>query len=207
MRFVRDANTSVRSLGSASTSQIGKKAVSPDRELIPAPLTDNESLIVQLKTVRLNDVCTKHAIQNIVEIVLSLSQEFGHLRKDIEILKTEMKTISATERPSMAYVQDLLTRRDVTSSAAPKNNAEKTYQDTFSVRCVSLPRNLQLSAGIVIDMKEKNQASDAPGTLKTGNDVPVSANDDFTTVKWTKAKKLLALHHSLLRKINSLRLG
>jgi hypothetical protein len=33
-----------------------------------------------------------------------------------------------------------------------------------------------------------NQAPDAPGTLKNGYDVAMSANDDFTAVKRTKAK-------------------
>jgi hypothetical protein len=37
-------------------------------------------------------------------------------------------------------------------------------------------------------MKETNQAPDAPGTLKNGNDVAVSANDGFTTMKRKKAK-------------------
>jgi hypothetical protein len=79
-----------------------------------------------------NGVCTEHTIENIIEMVLRLSEEVGHHRKDIEILKTKMKTISATERSSVAYVEDSWTRRDVTSSAASKNNVEKTYQEVLS---------------------------------------------------------------------------
>jgi hypothetical protein len=62
--------------------------VTSDRELVLPPLKDNNSLAVQLETVRLNGVCTKHAIGNIIEMVLRLSEEVGYLRKDIEILKT-----------------------------------------------------------------------------------------------------------------------
>jgi hypothetical protein len=56
LRTVRDDNTPVRSLRSASVSEIGMKIVSPDRELILPPLKDSNSLSVQLETVRLNGV-------------------------------------------------------------------------------------------------------------------------------------------------------
>jgi hypothetical protein len=58
LRSVRDKNTIVCSHRSASTSEIGKKTVFPDEELILPPRKDNDSLSVQLETVRLNGVCT-----------------------------------------------------------------------------------------------------------------------------------------------------
>jgi hypothetical protein len=42
LRSVRDENNSVRSLRSASTFEVGKKTVSPDRELILPTLNDND---------------------------------------------------------------------------------------------------------------------------------------------------------------------
>jgi hypothetical protein len=56
------------------------------RELILPPLKDNDSFSVQPETVRLNGVCTKNMIENLTEMVLKLPEEFGHLRKDNEIL-------------------------------------------------------------------------------------------------------------------------
>jgi hypothetical protein len=83
---VRDEDTLIRSHRSASTSEIGKKILSPERELILPPLKDNDSLSVQPETVRLNGVCTKNMIKNLTEMILKLSEEFGHLRKDNKIL-------------------------------------------------------------------------------------------------------------------------
>jgi hypothetical protein len=128
-------------------------------------------------------------IENLTEMALKLKEEVVHSRKDNEILKIKMETTSASERPCVAYVQDSLTRRDVTSSAAPKNNGMKRHKDALSAGCVSLPRNLQLSADFMIDRNVTSQACTAPGTLKNGNDVAVAADDGFTTVKSANAKK------------------
>jgi hypothetical protein len=102
-------------------------------------------------------------------------------------MKTE--TISGTERPSVAYVEDPLTRRDVTSSGAHKNNGIKTHEDALSAGCVSLPRNPQLYADFMIDRNVTSRASTAPGTSGNGNNVAVAAADGFTTVKRTRVKK------------------
>jgi hypothetical protein len=53
---VTDENTPVRSLRSASTSENGKRILTPDRELIPPALRKNYFLSVQLEAVRLNGV-------------------------------------------------------------------------------------------------------------------------------------------------------
>jgi hypothetical protein len=101
----------------------------------------------------------------------------------------KMETISAIVLPSVAYVEDSLTRREVTSSAAPESNAVKTHKDALSAGCVSLPRNPQLSADFMIDRNEMNQAFTVARTSKNENNVALAAADDFTTVKRTKAKK------------------
>jgi hypothetical protein len=90
LQSVREENTPSRSFGS----------VSPNFEFILPPLKDNDSLRVQLGTFRLNGVCTKNVIGNLIHMVLKLSEKSGHLHKDNEVL--EMKT----ERPSVACVQD-----------------------------------------------------------------------------------------------------
>jgi hypothetical protein len=80
LRYVRDENTPVGSLRSAATSEIGK-TVSPDGELILPPLEDNDSLSVQLETVRLNGVCTSNMIETLIEMSLKLFEEAAYLHK------------------------------------------------------------------------------------------------------------------------------
>jgi hypothetical protein len=102
----------------------------------------------------------------------------------------------------VAYVQDSLTRRDVTSSAAPKNNGVKTHKDALSASCTPLPRNPQLSAGFMIDSNLMIQVSTTPGSLKNGNGVAVAADDRFTTVRRTTAKKETSSNLSVSLKKN-----
>jgi hypothetical protein len=83
-------------------------------------------------------------IGKLIEMVLKLCEKVDHLQKDNEILEMKMETISATESASVACVQDSLTQRDVTSSAAPENNGVKTYKDVLSTHCFSLPQNPHL---------------------------------------------------------------
>jgi hypothetical protein len=81
LRSVRDENTPVRSLRSASTSEVGKKIVFSDRELVLPPLKDNDSLTVQLETVRLNGVCTKNMIET------SLKWSSNYERKLVTVVR------------------------------------------------------------------------------------------------------------------------
>jgi hypothetical protein len=96
-----------------------------------SPLKDNDSFSVQLETVRLNRVCAKNMIKNLTEMVVKLSEEIGYLRKDNEMLEMKMETISASKRPSVAYVQDSLARCDVNSSAAPENSGMMIYKEAL----------------------------------------------------------------------------
>jgi hypothetical protein len=59
LRTVRSENTPVRSLRSASASEIGGKMASPARELSPPQLKGNESLSAQLEAVQLDGVHTR----------------------------------------------------------------------------------------------------------------------------------------------------
>jgi hypothetical protein len=60
-RSSKDENTPIRSLRSASTSELPKK-LSPERELILPSLKDPESLSVQIETVQLNGVNTNNPV-------------------------------------------------------------------------------------------------------------------------------------------------
>jgi hypothetical protein len=136
------------------------KTISPDRERTYSSSTkDNDSLNVQLETVRLNGVRTKNMTKNVIPIVLKLSEDVGQHHKNNKILKIKIKIVSASEPPCMTYVQDSLARRDVTLSAAPKNNGMKAHKDALSANCVSLPQNQQLSADFIIDRNVMSQAS------------------------------------------------
>jgi hypothetical protein len=61
-------------------------------------------------------------------MVFKISEKVGHLSKVNGILKIITENISAVERPSVSHMQDSLTRREMTSSAAPKNNTVKTFK-------------------------------------------------------------------------------
>jgi hypothetical protein len=75
-----DENTTVLSFRSGSTSETVKNMVSPDRKPVLPKLKDNDSLIVQLE-VRLNGICTNNMIENLTEMVLTLSEETGQFLK------------------------------------------------------------------------------------------------------------------------------
>jgi hypothetical protein len=74
--------------------------VSPDRGLNLPPLKDNDSLRIQPETVRLYGVCTKNMIENLIEMVLKLSEGFGHLRKINSVALVRKLTVP-TERPQL----------------------------------------------------------------------------------------------------------
>jgi hypothetical protein len=67
----------------------------------------------------------------------------------MDILKTKIEIISATERPNVTHMQESLTWCDVTSSATPRNNSVKTYKDTLSTGSVSMTRKPSLSPDFV----------------------------------------------------------
>jgi hypothetical protein len=82
-----DDSTPIRNLRSASTSELSLKVVSPDREIVLPKLKDTESLIVQFETVRLNGASTHSLVENLVQVVLKLSENLHQLRKVNEYLK------------------------------------------------------------------------------------------------------------------------
>jgi hypothetical protein len=64
------------SMKSVLTSEINKNAVSPERELILPKRKDSELLSVQLV---FTVVCTSSLVEYLIEMVLKLLKEFGHL--------------------------------------------------------------------------------------------------------------------------------
>jgi hypothetical protein len=86
LRSSRDENTPIRSMRSASTSELHKKLLSPGREVLLPNLKDSDSLSVQIKTVRLNGVNTTNLVENLVEMVLKLSEEVQNFVKKTKFL-------------------------------------------------------------------------------------------------------------------------
>lgn len=130
---------------------------------------------------------------------LKLWEEVGNLRKTNGILKMKIETISATDPAShmgKIHWHGVMWRHQRLLRAA------QTYKDAMSAGCLSLPRNTQLSADFVIDRKAMSQASIASGTLKNGRYVAVIADDGFTVVTRTEAKKEITSTSSQARKKN-----
>jgi hypothetical protein len=67
---------------SASTSELPKKLLSPERELILPSLKDPESLSVQTETVQLNGINTNNLVENLLQCFLKLNEEVQELQKD-----------------------------------------------------------------------------------------------------------------------------
>jgi hypothetical protein len=87
LHTVRNEDTPIRTLRSASTSDLEKKVVSPGRDLIIPEIANVESISVQLETIYPNSVFTNNLIESLIQVVSKLSEEVGLLRKDNEILK------------------------------------------------------------------------------------------------------------------------
>jgi hypothetical protein len=60
---------------SVSTSELPKKLLSPKREFILPSVKDPESLCVQIETVWLNGVNTYNLVENLLQMVLKLTEE------------------------------------------------------------------------------------------------------------------------------------
>jgi hypothetical protein len=111
----------------------------------------------------MNGVCTKNVIGNFTETVLRLSEEVGHLCKNIDILKMKVGNISTAERPSVSpYAQESLTRIDVTSLAAPKNKAVKICKDALTACCVLLSKIPPISAYFLLSAASRNETDEEP---------------------------------------------
>jgi hypothetical protein len=78
----RDENNPIGSIRSTSASELLKKLLSPERELVLPDLKDSDSLSVQIETVRLNGINTTNLVENLIQKVLKLSEEVQELRKD-----------------------------------------------------------------------------------------------------------------------------
>jgi hypothetical protein len=86
LRTVRNEDTPIRTLRSASTSELEKKVVSPGRDLMLPEIANVELVSIQLETIRLNSVCTNNLIESLIQMVSILSEKVGLLRKDNDIL-------------------------------------------------------------------------------------------------------------------------
>jgi hypothetical protein len=80
-------------LRSASTSELPVKNISPDGKLI---LSDPESLGVQIEMVRRSGASTHKLVDNLVQMVLKLSENVQLLRKDNEFLKYNLNKLAAS---------------------------------------------------------------------------------------------------------------
>jgi hypothetical protein len=102
-RASRAKNTSRRSLRSASTLKLPVKDISLDGELI---LSDPESLGVQIEMVRLKGASAHKLVDNLVQMVLKLSEDVQLLRKDKEYLKYRLnKLASSALTPAVPAMQ------------------------------------------------------------------------------------------------------
>jgi hypothetical protein len=95
-------------------------------------IVNEESVSVQLETVRLNSVNTNNLVETLIQMVAKLTEEVGLLRKDNEFLKMKVGMLAAVQcsgsSPPVQPVQQSLVQRDVgkagSSSSSTKECAE-----------------------------------------------------------------------------------
>jgi hypothetical protein len=120
-------------------------------------------------------------IENLIETVLKLSEEVGQSRGDNEYSKMKMENIYTESRPSLSScVQDSLPRRDVTSSAALKDNVPKTYKDALSAG--RGPMAAPVSAARSAIKETHSEPTAGPGHSVSSTLLPESSDDGFVTV-------------------------
>ncbi|KDR10390.1 hypothetical protein L798_15516 [Zootermopsis nevadensis] len=95
LRGVSGVNTPPMNSRSASASELAKKVVSPVKEPI-LPDGDYDSLAGKLEMVKLNGASTHNLVENLVQLVLKLSEDVQQLRKDNEYLKEQYCLCSFT---------------------------------------------------------------------------------------------------------------
>lgn len=116
----------------------------------------DETLRAQLETGGLKGVHTNSMIENLIEIVLKLSEEVGLLRKESESMKIKTEHIHMAARARDGFVcQDLLPQRGVTSLEGPTVNVLKTLKNALWS---------ELVRGLIADSAFVSAATTPPNT-------------------------------------------
>jgi hypothetical protein len=175
----RHENTPILGLRSASTSELPKK-LSPEMELILPTLKDPESLSVQIETVRLNGANTNNLVENILQMVLKLTEEVQELRKDNEILKSSLHKIAAAVPVTMEHVciselcgsstaataTDIPTQKASASKVPTSAESEvKSYRDVASAGLQSAGQIDSDSFKIMTNEKRSTQVTPVATTV------------------------------------------
>ncbi|KDR17953.1 hypothetical protein L798_08171 [Zootermopsis nevadensis] len=135
-------NTRRRSLRSASTSELPVKDISPDGASMPL---DPESLGVQIEMVRRNGASTHKLVENLVQMVLKLSEDVQLLRKDNGYLKSQLAKLASCapapavppsiQKPSSLVYDDAAHKAAdpaLCSASTSADAGSKSYKDILS---------------------------------------------------------------------------
>lgn len=174
LRGVSGVNTPPRILRSASASEIAKKVVSPVKEPILPDVGGYESLAEKLEMVRLNGACTHNLVENLVQLVLKLSEDVQQLRKDNEYLKEQLSSStpcaplhvaerkSSSQRSSTAPSRKVPEPSDNSTSACAADVGVKSYKDVAltGLHTTETPTQVDTEGFITVHRKRKPN----PGT-------------------------------------------
>jgi hypothetical protein len=171
---------------SASTSELPKQLLSPEKELILPSLKDPELLSVQIETVWLNRLNMNNLVENVLQMVLKLTEEVEELRKENEFLKSTVSKIVAAvpislvqtsssahcEPLSSAAVTDVPVHVSMSSMSSVLTSAEsgvKSYRDvvTAGLQCKEFPGPVTGDGFITVTHKKKsNQVTSVITSIK-----------------------------------------
>ncbi|KDR12811.1 hypothetical protein L798_13273 [Zootermopsis nevadensis] len=159
-RASRDDNTPVRATRSASTADLPLKIVSPDRELILPTFKDPESLSVQLETVRLNGVNTHNLVENLVQMVLKLSEDVQQLQKDNDYLKFHHNKITCGGTTTLVYSVPANKAMDTVprSASTVADVGSKSYKDVLSAGLKPKVSSVDTEGFTTVNHKKKSSS-------------------------------------------------
>ena len=89
-RSTRKNNTPDKPQRSSSASDAAKKVIFPERQLNLSELTSNESLSVQIETLRIAGQTTINLVEKLLAMVTNLTAEVTQLRSDNAVLQIQL---------------------------------------------------------------------------------------------------------------------
>ena len=170
-KCMRNDNTPVKGIAivnNKDSSSSPKKVISPTRDLDLPPFRPNETLAVQLETVRLNGINTNEQIKELSELVKSLFSEVKCLREENSVMRAQLDRL---ENQHLSKKQDdKIANGDRTT---PPARQAPTYSNVAARNTRPRPTT-------------PPPHSTQPKALQTTEEVTTGDSGDFTVVSYRK---------------------
>jgi hypothetical protein len=173
-----------------------QRKISPERELHLPELTSNESLSVQIETVRLNGQTTINLVEKLLAVVTNLTAEVVQVRSDNAVLKVqicELQDLLSTKSCHMKAAAGassskggIISYKDALASNQHQHQQARTANASKSSRNLISSIQKHTAVNAVAEVPTTGKMDSADVTTSLGN----HAEDGFITVT---GKKTLVL--------------